>query len=109
VVAGGGGAWLTGGRGVVTTGGGVARREGEELMTGVAVPLLLVLEQLEDVELVDMFEHDPVEQQEAELEEEELAEAEDETADFDELFEEFVEAGLNKLRSLLGLATPSAW
>ena len=69
-------------------------------MTGVAVPLLLALLQLDDdEELVDMFEHeldmfeqDPIEQHEAEEEELEL-----------ELLEP---AGLKRLRSLFGLATP---
>jgi hypothetical protein len=60
-------------------------------MTGVAVPLLLALLQLDDDELVDMFEHEPIEQHEAEEEELEL---------------EFDEAGLRRLRSLLGLVTP---
>ena len=58
-------------------------------MTGVAVPLLLALLQLDDDELVDMFEHEPIEQHEAEEEELEL---------------EFDEAGLRRLRSLFGLA-----
>lgn len=43
-------------------------------MTGVAVPLLLALLQLDDEELMDMFEHDPIEQHEAE--EDELEELE---------------------------------
>ena len=61
-------------------------------MTGVAVPLLLALLQLDDDELVDMFEHEPIEQHEAEEEELEL--------ELDE------PTGLRRLRSLLGLATP---
>ena len=61
-------------------------------MTGVAVPLLLALLQLDDEELVDMFEQDPIEQHEAEEEELEL--------ELDE------PTGLRRLRSLLGLATP---
>ena len=65
---------------------------GGQLMTGVAVPLLLALLQLDDEELMDMFEHDPIEQHEAE--EDELEEL------------EFDEAGLRRLRSLFGLATP---
>lgn len=65
---------------------------GGELMTGVAVPLLLALLQLDDDEEVDMFEQDPIEQHEAEEEELEL-----------ELLEP---AGLKRLRSLFGLATP---
>jgi len=66
-------------------------------MTGVAVPLLLALLQLDDDELeVDMFEHEPIEQHEAEEEEEE-----------EELeLPEFDEVGLRRLRSLLGLTTP---
>lgn len=69
---------------------------GGELMTGVAVPLLLALLQLDDEELVvDMLEQEPIEQHEAEEEEEDV-------------LEEFEEAGLRRLRSLLqGLATPS--
>ena len=68
----------------------------EELMTGVAVPLLLALLQLEDeLELVDRLEQEPMEQQEAEEEEDDV------------LDEEFEEAGLSRLRSLFGLATPS--
>lgn len=59
-------------------------------MTGVAVPLLLALLQLDDEELMDMFEHDPIEQHEAE--EDELEEL------------EFDETGLRRLRSLFGLA-----
>jgi len=60
-------------------------------MTGVAVPLLLALLQLDDdVEEVDIFEQDPIEQHEAEELELELLEP----------------AGLRRLRSLLGLATP---
>lgn len=65
---------------------------GGELMTGVAVPLLLALLQLDDEELVDMFEQEPIEQHEAEEEELEL--------ELDE------PTGLRRLRSLLGLATP---
>jgi hypothetical protein len=61
-------------------------------MTGVAVPLLLALLQLDDDEEVDMFEQDPIEQHEAEEEELEL-----------ELLEP---TGLKRLRSLFGLATP---
>jgi len=61
------------------------------MLTGVAVPLLLVLLQLDDEEPVDMFEQDPIEQHEAE--EEEL-----------ELLDE--PAGLRRLRSLLGRVTP---
>ena len=69
-----------------------------ELMTGVAVPLLLALLQLDDDELeVDMFEHEPIEQHEAEEEEEEEEELE---------LPEFDEVGLRRLRSLLGLTTP---
>ena len=65
-------------------------------MTGVAVPLLLALLQLDDDELVDMFEHEPIEQHEAEEDEEE-----------EELeLPEFDEVGLRRLRSLLGLTTP---
>ena len=68
-------------------------------MTGVAVPLLLALLQLDDDELeVDMFEHEPIEQHEAEEEEEE-EEEELELPEFDEV-------GLRRLRSLLGLTTP---
>ena len=67
-------------------------------MTGVAVPLLLALLQLDDDELeVDMFEHEPIEQHEAEEEEEEEEELE---------LPEFDEVGLRRLRSLLGLTTP---
>ena len=66
---------------------------GGELMTGVAVPLLLALLQLDDDEEVDMFEHDPIEQHEEEEEE--------------ELLELLLEpTGLRRLRSLFGLATP---
>lgn len=69
-------------------------------MTGVAVPLLLALLQLEELLLeVDILEHEPAEQhEEAELLELEL---------LDELLHEFEEAGLRRLRSLLGLETPS--
>ena len=67
-------------------------------MTGVAVPLLLALLQLDDDEEVDMFEQDPIEQHEAEEDEEEEEEL--------ELEPEFDEVGLRRLRSLLGLTTP---
>jgi len=94
-------------------------------MTGVAVPLLLALLQLDEM---DIFEHEPIEQHEA-LEEEELDDidpdndvADGDAADeelvelddedwediVDELEEKLEEAGLKRLRSLLtGLETPS--
>lgn len=75
--------------------GGAGGGGGGEFITGVAVPLLLALLLLDEEaegEVVDMLEQEPMEQQEA-----------DELADDEEL----QEAGLNKLRSLLGVADPS--
>lgn len=91
-------------------------------MTGVAVPLLLALLQFDEM---DILEHEPIEQHDEpfELEEDDADDADDpadadehaddepdavdDCDDVDELEEKLEEAGLKRLRSLLGLETPS--